>query len=344
MRQVTRYFAGGNTAEGFYTCFSDIVPEPLRKRMFYIKGGPGVGKSSLMKRIGTAFEEAGQDVEYFHCSSDPDSLDGLSIPSLGVGMMDGTAPHVYDPIIPAARDTLISLGDFLDEPALRNHMGELRRLQQEISRCFARCYEYLGAAAKVCTAACHGEEDPRLITVLTAELCSEFLPLRGGRGTVRTLFSSAFTPKGMVGHLQTLPQDTTITLEVPFGQSADVLLRSLLETALSRGLDAVALRDPLQPKKLLHLALPAHSILFTTEALPNPAKSVPATAFLSLREFPEREQSFDRNAYELLLQRATEQLKTAKSLHDELESFYVSRMDFLRWEKVLDQLRHEFDI
>ncbi len=344
MRDKCRYFAGGNTAKGFFTCFSDILPEAEQRRMFYIKGGPGVGKSSLMTQMASAFEEAGHEVEYFHCSSDPDSLDGISVPALGVGMMDGTAPHVYDPVIPAARDTLISLGDLLDEGAMRSHMQDLRQLMADISERFGRCYQYLGAAAQVRSAAKRGAEQPQSITRLTQELTDVYLPLRGGRGKARTLFAGAFTPKGFVSHLDTLPQQTTIAFDLPFGQTADGLLRALMEMSLSRGLNVVALRDPLEPKLLAHLAIPAHSLLFTTEAVEAATQTVPADQFIRLKGISEKEQSFDRNAYELLVQRAFEQLKNAKALHDELEGYYISNMDFLRWEALLKKLKEELEV
>ena len=62
------------------------------------------------------------------------------------------------------------------------------------------------------------------------------------------------------------------------------------------------------------------------------------------REEAEKEQSFDRNAYELLIQRATEQLSAAKKLHDELESHYVGHMDFLRWQTMLDRILRELEL
>jgi len=38
--------------------------------------------------------DLGYDVELFHCSSDPSSLDGVVMPGIGVALMDGTAPHM----------------------------------------------------------------------------------------------------------------------------------------------------------------------------------------------------------------------------------------------------------
>ena len=174
-------FAGGNTSAGFFSCFEDIMPKPARRRMFYLKGGPGVGKSTMMRRMAQAAEAAGQPVEYFHCSSDPDSLDGIALPRLGWAMMDGTAPHVYDPVTPGARDTLVSLGDFLDERAMQPKAKQISALQEEISLRFSRCYSFLSAAGQL-GRLCAGQtlREDRLNQL--AQEWTAALPRRGGRG------------------------------------------------------------------------------------------------------------------------------------------------------------------
>ena len=79
-----------------------------------MKGGPGVGKSSFMKKIATEFADKGYDVEIFPCSSDPGSLDAVVIKKLGVVLIDATAPHIVDPKIPGAIDEIVNFGDFWD--------------------------------------------------------------------------------------------------------------------------------------------------------------------------------------------------------------------------------------
>ena len=64
--QAIHYFPGGNTAEGFCSHFGDILPAPMQRRMFYLKGGPGVGKSTLMRRVGA--------VSYTHLTLPTNSL------------------------------------------------------------------------------------------------------------------------------------------------------------------------------------------------------------------------------------------------------------------------------
>lgn len=331
------FLAGANTAQGFTSCFDSILPKERQKRMYYIKGGPGVGKSTLMKRFAKAAEEKGMEVEYFHCSSDPDSLDGVSLPALGVGMMDGTAPHVYDPVIPGARDTLVSLGDFLDEKALIPHVREIEAVQKLISARFARCYRYLAASEQVWKAAPLAKENAAKARTLADEWIQK-MPLRGGTGTVRRLFASAFTPKGQVTVTDFAPLERRVTIDCPFGAHATGLMQRITEGAVHRGLHVIQLLDPLSPKEIAHVLIPAHGLAFCTGVQTKEASGdwVEADALFDRTGEPDREQSFDRNACELLWQRATEQLTAAKSLHDELERFYVQNMDFEKWQKVLE--------
>ena len=91
---IRHMFPGGNTSRGFFSYYSHILSQEAARRIFVIKGGPGVGKSTFMKKIGSELLERGYDIEFMHCSSDNNSLDGLVIPELGIAMIDGTAPHV----------------------------------------------------------------------------------------------------------------------------------------------------------------------------------------------------------------------------------------------------------
>ena len=71
-----------------------VLLEPEQAETIYIlKGGPGCGKSSLMRRVAQAMEEKGASVEYIACSGDPDSLDAVVFPALNTAIVDGTAPH-----------------------------------------------------------------------------------------------------------------------------------------------------------------------------------------------------------------------------------------------------------
>jgi predicted AAA+ superfamily ATPase len=89
---IKKVFPGGNTSQGFYS-FYDYIIGPEARKVFILKGGPGVGKSTFMKYIGSQMLHRGFDLEYHYCSSDNDSIDGVVVPELQVALIDGTAPH-----------------------------------------------------------------------------------------------------------------------------------------------------------------------------------------------------------------------------------------------------------
>ena len=105
------YFLGCSSPEGFHSFFGELCPTHSGGYTYIIKGGPGTGKSSLMKRINSALTDAGIETELIYCSSDPASLDGVYAPALNCWIADGTSPHTLEPKYPGA--------------ALRRHMSRL---------------------------------------------------------------------------------------------------------------------------------------------------------------------------------------------------------------------------
>src|SRR5690606_35144325 len=81
--RVRRLFASGNTGRGFRSYF-DGIPWPEPRRVFVLKGGPGTGKSAVIRLVAEGLMERGVAVELFHCPSDPASLDAVNAPDLGL--------------------------------------------------------------------------------------------------------------------------------------------------------------------------------------------------------------------------------------------------------------------
>jgi hypothetical protein len=132
---VKRVFPGNNTPMGFFSYYDYILPKDSR-RIYVIKGGPGVGKSTFMTSIAKYMVDLGYDVEVHHCSSDNNSIDGVVFPAIGVGILDGTSPHVVDPKVPGAVDEIVWLGEFWDEDAVRAKKKEILQAQRGIESVF----------------------------------------------------------------------------------------------------------------------------------------------------------------------------------------------------------------
>jgi len=92
--RVLRRFFGASTPVGLH----DFIPElTAGLKRYLIKGRPGSGKSTLMKDVVAKAEELGYDVDVYHCSLDPKSLDMVVVPELDFCLFDATSPHEYEP-------------------------------------------------------------------------------------------------------------------------------------------------------------------------------------------------------------------------------------------------------
>ena len=328
------FFPGGNTAAGFVGFFEGLVGQA--RRAVILKGGPGVGKSTLMRQAGEKWEKAGERVDYFRCSGDPDSLDAVFCPARGFLILDGTAPHVVDPRLPGAADGILNLGVCLDEKQLAGQREEIEGLTREISARYAQAYRCLRAAlalrqdAAAVYDAALGDRERR---DLTRELLSR-LP-GGPEGEETHLFAQAVTCRGVIREIDSILTDAVCCLDVPWGFDADALLSPLLLAARQSRAVRTAYHDPLDAGRLAHLAV--GGAVFTTAVLMDAPVLTPDFDRDALRRESQR-LAFDKAVYDLTLNEAMEALADAKQRHDALERFYVDAMDYER----LDEIKAAF--
>ncbi len=334
------WYPGGNTARGFHSFYQDIFfPEEVR-RIIILKGGPGVGKSTFMRRMAEALEAEGQVMEYLHCSSDNNSLDGIVCRTMGFAMIDGTAPHIVDPEVPGARDSILNLGVFLDEDGLASRVNEIDALRKAISTCFNQAYRYLSSALPL------RDDSACILRALTDEAAlmrafSPWLetvtayrdPTRPGRA--RSMFASAITPQGCTHYLETLAVPRVWRLGGEWGTDGHKLLSTLMHAALMRGMNVEAMYCPLQPDRLEHLFIPTFGLLITTENRYH-ILDVEAERTLNFDRMRSRQPTqtekdalaFNTEQFDRMIQAACASIAHAKALHDELEKEYIGRMDF----------------
>lgn len=142
-------FLGANTPEGFISLFDELYDPAEDWRAYIIKGGPGTGKSRLMRRVADELEQAGYTAQRVLCSSDPDSLDGVIFPQIRACIADGTSPHVIEPRFPGAVEELVNLGDYWDAEQLRVHAEGIRAAALKNSAYHQRCIGFLSAAGSL---------------------------------------------------------------------------------------------------------------------------------------------------------------------------------------------------
>lgn len=331
-------FPGNNTSKGFFSYYAHIMPQREANRIFCLKGGPGVGKSTFMERIADHLSGEGYAIEYLHCSSDPESLDGIVIPSLYVALIDGTAPHVIDPVNPGAVDEIINLGEHWDLAGIQQHKTDIIDVNEQVGQLFRRAYRYLAAAkclmddalalytAESVQTGAYAEADRIVKTHM-----SGFVPgVKPGR--VRKMFVSAITPLGVVNHLGSLIGSDYSVYEVQshWGAGITQLLLRVSEEAMMRGLYVEQYYCPMDPEQRIdHLLIPALKLAIISR---NRYIDLPATpqAVVDMAQYSDASvgSDFDEREFDVLLREALFTLNRAKVTHDAMETYYIPHMDF----------------
>ena len=330
MARTWHLFPGGNTAAGFVGFFEDLRRQA--QRTVILKGGPGVGKSTLMGKAGKQYEKRGLAVGYYHCSGDPDSLDAVLVPQAGFLILDGTAPHVIDPIAPGAKDGILNLGVCLDEEALAENAEEIVGLTHQISACYAQAYRYLKAAMQLRddAAAVYSAALPEAQKRMLEREWVSLLPSAEPGGETHA-FAQAITWKGALQRLDAVLTDTVYCLDAPWGFDEDSVLGAVWQAAERRGVGRAAYHDPLEAGKLAHVTV--GGVCFTGAVTPGAAVFTPVFDPDALRREASR-LAFDRAAFDLMRNQAVEALAQAKARHDALERFYIDAMDYDRLEEI----------
>lgn len=335
-QHIMQYFLGGNTADGFFSIYDNFVSPKDGDFLWIIKGGPGCGKSSFMRMIGAAAERAGLDVEYVLCSGDPESLDGVYIPELKIGYMDGTAPHVTDARIAAVDSAYLDLGAFYDREAIAEYKTELEKLFAENKNQYTKAYSLLSAAGSLRRGwlnSLSGYEAKNKAQARIESLAArEFGKKARNMGSVKRRFISSNTYKGEM-HLTETEQclcQRLYSLENRYLLGSHCIER-LADRAMSSGYDIYLCPDPLTPEFYEAMFVPGLSLGFVCKNR-NDITSTEISRNIRLDNMVSSESRRELKACERLTDSlkssAYEALSEAKKYHDLIEVIYNPHVDF----------------
>jgi hypothetical protein len=295
-----------------------------------------------MKAVARRARIVGYRVTEYACSSDPASLDGIILEREGsptLGFLDGTAPHVREPVLPGVQEEILNLGEFWDRKKLETGGARIRALAVGKSEAYNRAYAYLAACGGVEQAAdslMAGCVRPEKLGSLASRI------LRG----IPTEKEFSATPclrraLGMTGKvcLHTWEREiaarggTVVILEDYYGL-AYRLTRELFERSRVARHGLLVSYDPLYPDKIDGLFYPACGLcILAGHAEPSEGT---ITRRISMRRCADSEALRSirgelRRSYSLrdeLTELALRALSEASKDHFELEKIYAEAMDF----------------
>jgi hypothetical protein len=334
-----KFFAASNSRNGFINYFDRCFGESSGIcRLYVIKGGSGTGKSYLMRRVAKQAEDMGFLVEYYYCSSDPHSLDGVSV-TFGdgkrMGVIDGTPPHVWEPRLPGAVENIINLGEFWDSRRLAECKSEINWLIKEKSAAYKKAYSYLAAAGNARDVERDFARSFLSLSKIRAVAERAVKDIVAGNGCTHTALQCALCAKGRVRFDTYARLASRVYAVEDFYGTGSLLLGEILDASKEKNCNVYVSRDPLCPDEIDGLYYPEADTAFLLCMAVDKAEGEKFHA-LGVRRFASvdglRAVRADlRRAVSLredLVAAATDSFRRASDMHFKIEEIYSSAMDF----------------
>lgn len=336
MATVTNFFLGANSGDGFRSLFHQLTEAENTYDLMILKGGPGGGKSTFMSQIGAAMEAAGTDVEYIHCAGDPTSLDAVLLPRLRCGVVDGTAPHVLEPVYPMAVQRYIDLSRFCNVTAVKDLAADIIQYVDAARAADARASHALLAARQM-------KRDIRVLAAQTLDrqklerrvkgVAARELRRRGNEaGRTSYRFLGGPTCDGYLWRFDTVDALCSRVYEIAdsYGLAAGAL-EQLHAAAAEKGWDTIVCLSPEEPERMEHLLIPGLGLGFVTSGA---GMRYPGTPHRRIRvdamTEPENKGKlrFEGKLVTTLREEALEALSEARTARQALEDIYNPYVDF----------------
>lgn len=328
-------FAAQNSYNGFKSNFASIFNSKEYDRIYVLKGGPGTGKSSLMKKIRERFSTESTTVNSVYCSSDTSSLDGLIVEGCKrrIAILDGTAPHERDAIFPGAIDELINLGECWRRDKIVANRDAILELNAKKSTHYKRAYEFLSVSGNFAKLINRGVRDN--YDFCKADAFAEKITASVGTpGAENSIIISAF---GKNGYFTTDAFSNTTDKRIGvYGRfNTDLLFLSIMRGFLkSKSCKYIRCIYPLDENETEAIYIPDEKILFCRdengEVNAEDFLHISAEAAMVISEY-----SADELKYKNLAQR---ELRLASVAHFALEDIYTPCMDFDKLDAIYEKI------
>ncbi|MBQ6847993.1 MAG: hypothetical protein IJO62_03655 [Clostridia bacterium] len=330
-----KYFLAANSCEGFVSYFNTAYDPYDGWRAYIIKGGPGTGKSTFMKKVALVAEEKGIEGHLCPCSSDPDSLDAVIFPQIKTVIIDGTSPHTVDPIYPAVVDEILNFGQFWDKTKLTD--CNIIKITDKNKALHKTASKYLFAARHLLKDNCNTvmrAVDKAKVNCFAERLCGRYLKGKGSGAEEKIRFLTGVTPKGIVSFEETIFSycDTPIIINDNYGCISSIIFKKIKDKALENEYKIITFKNALLPELIDHIVIPELELAFVRENeyfnVKADIRRIHSTRFIDKELLKARKIRYNSKTAKKLLNSAVETLGEAKTVHDELEKYYAKAMDF----------------
>lgn len=351
------FFLGANTPLGFFSLFDQLYNPDKNWFCHILKGGPGTGKSTLMKKIVEKSRKKNITHEIIRCPSDPKSLDAVILCELKRCFVDGTAPHVMEPKYPGISDEIINLGEHWNTKLLQKSKQQIIDLCNENSGLHGLSKRYLTAYSYAHNSNLHIVNECIDYEKLKA-FCNKFsehtiTKSNSKSNEQKSRFISSITPDGYILLEKTIKAlcKKLFVIEDSYGLIGNYILESLKNYALELNHSIITCPSPFSPSEHIEaifitdigIGFIVKNQFLDSKIFKNAdyeIKKISIRQFLEKKKMSENKNiiSFNNKICKEFIRESIKNLSEARNIHDKIEHIYASSMNYNKVNKIAQKL------
>ncbi|MBS4200820.1 hypothetical protein KHA93_14385 [Bacillus sp. FJAT-49732] len=355
--KILRYFAGGNTAKGFYSLYDTNLAE--LERVFVLSGKSKKEKSNIINHLIKKWNDFDYPMEIIHRASNPDEAEGLIIRKLSFAIVDGDHPREMGKEHIVAQWETIDLDQSDRTADLNDEINEVIDLKVKIEQSCLHAYKAYETGLKV-----HDEWERIYIDHMNFDLAdnvaksliSTLFKKPGAAANkdsnIKRRFLGAATPIGPVDFVDNLTEGLSARYFIKgrAGTGKSTLLKKIAAEAEKNGFDIEIYHCGFDPKSLDMVVVRELGWAIFDSTLPHeyfPTR--PGDEIVDMYELtvaPGTDEAFAEEIANVEA-RYREQMKLgkfylaeAKKYEDELEAIYSKVSDHAQTNLMIEELEH----
>lgn len=352
-----KFFLASHSTNGFKSIFDNLYDPEDGWFCYILKGGPGTGKSTLMKSVAEKlYEKFKLKYEIICCSSDPDSVDAVIFPEIKKCIVDGTAPHTIEPTYPGASDTIINLGECWNEKKLMKQRDKIINLSKQNALYHKKSAKYLNAFGEIFSMnqdIIGRSINHQKLDKFCSRLDKKILKNKFNRKLMKIDYKmlSAITPKGYCFFKDSLNYfaKNLYIIEDSTGEIGNKIIKNINKSAVLKGYSTILFPSALLGKNHFDaLAIPESNTAFIINNYHSELEFCKSTdiTHINCKRFLESETvkkhknliNFNFKVSKEFLNESIKNLKNALEIHDKIEEIYIKNMNYKKIKKITDKL------
>lgn len=334
------YFASANTSAGFVSFYKYIMEEC--ERAYILKGGPGSGKNEFIERMGEDLLDVGFEVHFVYSSQSPSLIDGIVVNDINVVVVDGTSPHLIDPIYPGAVERILNFEDYCDIDYLRDNKKAIKYYTDRVQGEYKKFYECM-KSAKIIHDRLEKEYEIGMnfnkADSIAENIIREYITeAQSKKARVYHRFAGVMTSEGQVSFYENLTRGirNRLILKGRAGTGKSTLNKKIANEAIKLGYDVEYYHCSFDPQSIDMIIIPELSFAILDGTAPHVFDPIGNdklvdmflcidTSIVKETEEPIKGIEVD---YKNEIEKSRDVLKNIKELQEELEKYYRTATDF----------------